>query len=78
MASKMTARLPRHGNPTLQTLIETAFQLLLSRPATEEEIAESLRFFNELSQLDQPPDRQTQLARFIHTLLNHNDFITIR
>jgi len=78
MAEKMTARLPRHGNPTLQTLIETAFQLLLARPATEEEIAESLRFFNELSQLDQPPDRQTQLARFIHTLLNHNDFITIR
>ncbi len=58
--------------------IASVFQMLLARPATAQEIAESLRFFAELSQLALPPDEATQLARFVHALLNHNDFITIR
>lgn len=58
--------------------ISSAFQILLARPATEPEITESLLFFAELSQLSPRPDEPTQLARFIHALVNHNDFITIR
>ena len=62
----------------LHVQIENAFRLFLARPATEEETVESLRFFKEMSSIDNPPDQPTQFTRFIHALLNHNDFITIR
>ena len=93
MAEKITARRMTFGQDVkesskdsnadqddvgLRTRIVDAFRLLLARAATEQEVAESLRFFHELSQLEHPPGRHTQLTRFIHALLNHNDFITIR
>lgn len=81
MADKIAARLAErngHTDRELQNYVEMAIELLLARPATEQEIAESLRYFADLSALPDSPDPRTQRARFVHALLNHNDFISIR
>lgn len=64
--------------------IAAAFQLLLCRDATDAEHAECSRFFEQLDRLLKKQDlsameRQQRLhVRLIHSLLNHNDFVTIR
>ncbi len=62
--------------------IAAVFETLLARPATADEVAECNKFFGELAQLlagKSPESLETRLrARFVHAMLNHNDFITIR
>lgn len=52
------------------------FEALLCRPPTDAEMAECRTFFSEMAAL--PVDEGRSRARFVHALLNHNDFVTIR
>ncbi len=59
--------------------ITAAFEHLLARAPDPSELAECHLFFDEWKALDSP-DRETDRMRvqFVHALLNHNDFVTIR
>ena len=62
--------------------IKQAFKTLLGRTPSDEEIKECRTFMNELSVLPSktkgPTLEKRIRARLVHTLLNHNDFISIR
>ena len=58
--------------------IRRAFVVLLARLPSEEELSECVHFFAELDALSGQADEARCRARFVHALLNHNDFITIR
>lgn len=58
--------------------IATVFESLLARPPSDKELNECLQFFVQLSALTPQPDDRTKRVRFVHALLNHNDFISIR
>ena len=65
------------------SFVDIAFETLLSREPTREEQAECLAFCDELRTLlktDIPAaDMNMRIrTRLIHSLLNHNDFISIR
>ena len=83
MAGKITERLARtHPDATDSDFIRTAFVAILSvDPKSDEQAAmsEILGRMNELARAGQRPNPEA-LARtnFVQTLLNHNDFITIR
>lgn len=51
------------------------FNLLLCRQPTEAELAECRTFFSEMAAANLQGRART---RFVHALLNHNDFVTIR
>ena len=62
--------------------IESAFERILARPPSTVEREESLRALDELRSLaaaekDPAPESHARAA-FVHVLLNHNDFITVR
>lgn len=88
MASKIAQRISQHGSSTddpLATWIEAAFLELLARRPSSEEKNQCLRFCEDVNALldnehQQTSDQQRQLvlARLVHVLLNHNDFITVR
>ncbi|MGI9472822.1 MAG: DUF1553 domain-containing protein [Rubripirellula sp.] len=65
-------------DPSDREFIAKTFFALLGRDPTPEEHSECQLFFNELSELADPPDRITIRSRFVQAILNHNDFITIR
>ena len=83
MAGKITERLARtHPDATDSDFIRTAFVAILSvEPKSDEQAAmsEILGRMNELARAGHRPNPEA-LARtnFVQTLLNHNDFITIR
>lgn len=68
-----------------RSFIATAFEMLLGRRATEEELSTCLAYCSDLAAL---PNYQSEASlkqrsvrvrsRFILSLLNHNDFVTIR
>ena len=65
--------------------VNNAFETLLSRAATTDEHGECLTFSNQLQALLEDDktvsasDRNSRIrTRLVHTLLNHNDFISIR
>lgn len=65
-----------------EAVVGLAFETILARSPTEEEIVESRSFLDEMRALlkgkgiaDSEPRVR---ARLVHALLNHNDFVTIR
>jgi hypothetical protein len=71
-----------HANDQ-SSFVDVAFETLLSRPPTADEHTECLTFCDELTTLLEKDIRDTDLiarvrTRLIHSLLNHNDFISIR
>jgi hypothetical protein len=65
--------------------VSSAFETLLSRAATSDERDECLAFCDQLRQLlennESAPTKDLDSrirTRLVHTLLNHNDFISIR
>jgi mono/diheme cytochrome c family protein len=53
-----------------------AFEALLCRQPSDPEMVECRTFFSEMAALS--GDQARVRARFVHALLNHNDFVTIR
>ncbi|MBD3673141.1 MAG: DUF1553 domain-containing protein [Planctomycetaceae bacterium] len=75
----------RHPEVNRNQFTAIAFELLLGRKANEAELAECDRYSRELQELleksDQLSDEQLESrvrVRLVHSLFNHNDFITIR
>jgi hypothetical protein len=75
----------RHPEADRNQFIAVTFELLLGRPANEAERAECERYCQELRKLleknGQVSGEQLESrirARLVHSLFNHNDFITIR
>ena len=67
-AKKIAAQLPADSD----AFIPAAFRLILAVAPTEEEIATCL---SALPSLGNPEEARVAL---VHTLINHNDFITVR
>lgn len=65
-----------------EAFIRESFFLLLGRHATPDESVACREFFDQIAQLrttaGSPPDGQRARRQFIHSLLNHNDFVSIR
>jgi hypothetical protein len=70
IAFEMSSLIPETlgGNLTDRDFSAAAFHLILCRRPNDAEVLECLNFLKE------EPDR----ARFVHALLNHNDFVMIR
>jgi hypothetical protein len=64
-ARRFAARLKREAGPSLEAQVRLAFELALSRPAAEKEIAESVRFIKSSA---------TGLEDFAHAIFNLNEF----
>ncbi|WP_339613407.1 DUF1553 domain-containing protein [uncultured Rubinisphaera sp.] len=69
----------------LELFIRTAFETIIARPATSHEILACLEYCSQLDPLVQKqhpenPEQQAERTRthLIHSLLNYNDFISIR
>ncbi len=81
IAARITGSLPSADNGDF---VRAAFENLLGRVPTNEELAACLEFCDQLQQgLSEDDttdaDHMTRIrTRLIHSLLNHNDFITIR
>ena len=54
------------------------FETLLARKPTPAELDECLWFFQRLTALSGQPNAHHERSRFVHAMLNHNDFIVIR
>ena len=84
MAQKMAAVISASLQPADQSrFINVAFETLLSRLPTDEDHVACLAFCDELRTLLKVEISDTDLTlrirtRLIHSLLNHNDFISIR
>ena len=63
-----------------RTFVKKAFQTVLARRATEEELEECVRFLEQLDRETESTNRDParNRGRLVHAILNHNDFITIR
>lgn len=75
----------RHPEADRKQFIATTFELLLGRPASEAELNECESYCQQLTELLEKSGQVSgaQLesrvrARLVHSLFNHNDFITIR
>jgi hypothetical protein len=58
--------------------VREAFEQILSRPPTEEEVSECLAFLNRRAGVGRPTRVSDRRSGLVHVLLNHNDFVTIR
>ena len=65
--------------------VNVAFETLMARLPTSEEHAESLLFCQQLNDLLKSDSSQAEVdvtgrvrVRLIHSLLNHNDFVSVR
>lgn len=72
----------RNKAKTFVSFVELAFETILCRMPTEEELSACRSYFKEIRELlqanfDQNIDTKIR-SRFVHSLLNHNDFISIR
>ncbi|MEZ6128852.1 MAG: PSD1 and planctomycete cytochrome C domain-containing protein [Planctomycetaceae bacterium] len=74
IAARITATLPSADNADF---VNAAFENLLGRTPTDEECSACLEFCDQLT-LISPAGKDNTRVRLIHSLLNHNDFITIR
>ncbi len=81
MAEKIATRLPRSGEGR-DLFLEAAFKLLLGRSPDENELAECNTYCTEMAALETvttaPDPEELIRSRFVHALLNHNDFVTVR
>ncbi|MEM7559493.1 MAG: DUF1553 domain-containing protein, partial [Planctomycetota bacterium] len=83
MASKIAAKLTSTStNDSYEDFARRAFDLLLGREATSEELVECKGFRQELGELysdlsDAECNRRIR-NKLVHALLNHNDFVSIR
>jgi hypothetical protein len=82
MAEKIAARLHADDPGGEIAFIGDVFILLLGRSPDEEEQSACLEYWHEISQLDSVKKADDPAvvirARFVHALLNHNDFVTVR
>jgi len=83
MASKIATQVA--AMPDIDTddaFVKAAFQTILSAHANEEEVAASVAAMREFRRLTAAPESSDAVAKsrtmFIHALINHNDFVTIR
>ena len=67
-----------HTSRQLEAFATNAFEVLLARAPSQAELAECMWFFQELGELPDVPDDKRRRTLFVHSLLNHNDFISIR
>ncbi|MHC4879110.1 MAG: DUF1553 domain-containing protein [Planctomycetota bacterium] len=58
--------------------IDATFETILNRRPTRQEAVRSLAFLNERSASDESADQNHRRSQFVHVLLLHNDFVTIR
>ncbi len=58
--------------------IDATFMLILARPPSAIENEECQRYFEQMKMLKEVTDAEQIRSRFVQTILNHNDFITIR
>jgi len=83
-AAKLAERIEReHATQTEADFIATAFETVLARKPTVEEQATCLDGLERLKSVFAQGDGAVPVpslarARFLHALLNHNDFITVR
>ena len=63
------------AHPSDVEFITTAFEQILSRPATPAEVELSVRF---LQKQTTAADAAKARESFVQALLNHNDFMTVR
>jgi hypothetical protein len=84
LAIEMSAHIARRfshsaDHASRNQFIQTTFRSLLGRIASEAEMTECLEYFNRLSEVTvAEPSEIRMRARFVHAILNHNDFVTIR
>jgi hypothetical protein len=80
MASKIAHRISAELKPggDRHEFIQSAFQLLLARSASSEELQACATFFGELERLAADQSELHRRGSFVHAMLNHNDFISIR
>mgnify|MGYP002379557944 CR=1 FL=1 len=83
MAEKIAERLHAgHPGADRGVFVETAFQQILTRPSDAAEREACLDFWEAAAALEavrQAPDPEAAIrSRFVHALLNHNDFVTVR
>jgi hypothetical protein len=84
MATKIAEQIAADTGPDQgrDAFIAAVFETLLARPATDQEVLQCTQFFGELAQLFAGKSAESieprLRARFVHAMLNHNDFITIR
>ncbi len=83
MADKIATRIIESlPNPDRDMFIDATFEILLGRPAEEAERDECRAFHDQMSGLvDDEKSKQPEQrirAQFVHAILNHNDFISIR
>ena len=83
LASKIATQVA--GMPDVDTddaFVKAAFQTILSVDANEQEVAASVAAMQEFRRLTTAPGSKDAEAKsrtmFIHALINHNDFVTIR
>ena len=81
-AEKIAVRLTASGLQEQPAFVDGAFELLLGRLPVDEERRQCDLFWSQLGELlknENPSNRATRIrTRFVHSLLNHNDFISIR
>ncbi len=77
IADQVNRAVSRNDAARPAAFIRAAFETILAREPTTEEIAESVRFFEQLEAIANQAKRRLD-TRFVHVLLNHNDFISIR
>jgi len=58
--------------------VDATFMLILARPPSASEKEECLSYFGQMKMLDEVTNAEQIRSRFVQTILNHNDFITIR
>ncbi|MDG2223385.1 MAG: DUF1553 domain-containing protein [Rubripirellula sp.] len=84
LAIEMSAQMARRFSNSVDRasrndFIQTTFRSLLGRIASDAEIAECREYFNRLAELTVvEPSEIRMRERFVHAILNHNDFVTIR
>ena len=70
------------NNMTRGSFIKATFRLLLSREPTDAEIVQCNAFFDQmhelLADLDSNEIAKQSRSRFVHAMINHNDFVSIR
>jgi hypothetical protein len=71
MARRLAKRLSDDAGPDSSGFVTAAFERVLSRPPTDAERAECLRYLGR-------DDGARKRESLVHVLLNHHDFVTIR
>ncbi|BCX46924.1 hypothetical protein HAHE_08320 [Haloferula helveola] len=73
-ATVLADRIQKEGGADLKAQVERAFELMVSRPASADEIDRSLKFI-ETMKTEHQLDEETAVDRFCLALLNLNEFL---